>query len=925
MSNRHGDTRRPLPHPPLRRSALLLGVSAAALLATLAPAAAQTTVAAGTTVTNPATTTNFFNLNQSGGTLVNLGTIATSAGTVSVFASPNPFVPAQLTSYPIANLTLTNPGLIQGNDANILSASGVDGLKVANDGTLANVGLSTANSFPALFFANVNNLQLTNRGLITSTPASAGGSVMSLIQVTAGTIVNTGIISDVSSTSANTALSIQGDSSNVVLINTGTIMHSGHASALNIGNNTTLASTGTIGLTNLFQINPSATNITVNNTGLISTNTGNFAVNIGGFSSAITINNGGTIQTGGAAGGNAILVGNSASLVAINNTGTILNAGTGAAVSIATIGSGVSITNTGTITELAGSGIAINHNPAGTSPILIANSGVVNGAIVLSQPGDVVQITGGAINGPIATTSAGAGTLFFAAPAYATADQIGTPALPLAAVTVTTGALTLGHSVFANAINLNGGATTLADNITLLAPGGTLTFAGGTLNLGANTLTLGSNATLRTAAASTLTFDITATGNGRINAQSGNAIIDTSAGTLYVRPNISAAALAHPGSQFLLIATSPGTSIAKATANLAIAPGAASTLFTVGKATGTIDAFGNPLVPGQDIVVTSNKASGALTQIVTAANDIQVVRSQVNAIATSVSTRIGYIVGSAIAERIRVIQPNAMRAHDDSAGAEDPERTYTGWADTSGACLSDTGAGRGFRGSLWTGLAGVDTAVLENLIVGVVVGGEGNSFNVTNTGRRSAMGGSISPYLAVILSDWAALDAELSFAQLKNDVTILGTHNRYTSRRLFGSVNLSIFQTYDDLTLRAKVGILQANAGGPTYTDSLGLRARVPSTTVQQLKIGGEATYKFDDIEPFASLMLNNDLHGGGNANATLAGQTTGHASRYGLEYNLGVRYKFEQGAQLGLQFGGETLRGTQSNMMVGLFGRIPL
>jgi|GEM_PF-6650214 len=941
MSDHVDDIRRPSrrvcwapARHPLRRRALLVGVSCLALCAALpSPTAAQSTVAAGTTVTNTGSTTNFFNLNQSGGTLVNSGTIATGAGIVSVFAAPNPFQPAQLTSYLISGLTLNNTGSILGTDANLLSASGVDGLTVNNNGTMSNGGVSTATSFPAIFLANVNNLQLTNSGTITSTPASSGGSTMSLIQVTNGTLYNLGVISDVSPTSTNTAMSIQGDSSNVVVTNLGTIMHSGHASALNIGNNTTIASTGTIGLTQTFQINPSATNVTVNNSGLISTNAGNFAINVGGFASAIRINNAGTIQTTGAAGGNAIMIGNAASLVTLTNSGTIVNAGSASAVSVASTGSGIVITNTGTITELAGNGIAINHGATDSSPLLIGNTGTVNGAIVLSQPGDVLRVNGGAINGVIAALAPGAGAVSFGAPTFTTGGDLGSPTLPLGSVAVTAGTLTLANSIYANAIGLTGGSTTLANNVTMLAYGGTLSFAGGSLNLGANTLTLGPSATIRTVAGygtaatlpSTISFDVTATGNGKIDARSGIATIDTSAATLYIRPNITAAALAHPGSQYLLIATSPGANLTYATTNLAIAPGLASTLFSVGKATGTLDAFGNSVVPGQDIVVTSNSASGNLAAIATAVNDTQVVRSQVNAIATSVSTRIGYIVGSAIAERIRVIRPEAARDATESAGGEEGERSYTVWADTSGNFLTDTGAGRGFRGSLWTGLAGVDTAVLENVIVGVVVGGEGNSFTLTNTGIRSANGGSVSPYLAVILNDWAAVDAELSYARLDNDVTILGTRNHYASQRVFGAVNFSAFESFDDLTLRAKVGFMSANAGGPNYTDSLGLRAHVPSTSVQQLKLGGEATYKLDAFEPFLSLTVNDDLRGSGNANAPLSGTAASHPGRYGLEYNLGVRYKLEQGAQLGLQVGGETMRGTQSNMMIGLFGRIPL
>src|ERR1700722_7334266 len=89
---------------PLRspRRALFIGVSMLAIAASAAQA--QTVVGAGQTVTNNGTTTNFYQLTGNGGTLINLGPVATGTS-ASVEAEIQPFSPSDLSTFRIAGVT----------------------------------------------------------------------------------------------------------------------------------------------------------------------------------------------------------------------------------------------------------------------------------------------------------------------------------------------------------------------------------------------------------------------------------------------------------------------------------------------------------------------------------------------------------------------------------------------------------------------------------------------------------------------------------------------------------------------------------------------------------------------------------------------------------------------------------------------------
>jgi hypothetical protein len=635
----------------------------------------------------------------------------------------------------------------------------------------------------------------------------------------------------------------------------------------------------------------------------------------------VTVANSGLILAGA---GTAIGVSSSGKGAFINNSGLIL-AEAGTAIEVSGTGSGVLINNSGTISG-APAGFAIDHG-TGTAPLAISNSGLINGGIRLSQPGDTLSINGGAINGAITTVTAGAGTVTFAAPGgFTTGGDFGSAAAPLGAITVAGGALNLGNALIANTVTFGAGSnTTLTSTVNAVAPGGNLNLAGGALALGTNALVLGANATVRTSGAdgSTISLTISPTQNGLINARAGNATVDTSANTLIIRPNLTGGIFPRPGSEYAVIATSSGANVSNALTKLSVAPGPAAALFSVGTATTSTDAFGNPLTPGKDIVLITTGSAGTMGNAITAPSNLQIERAQVNAIVSSVSGHIEDLLWGAI-----VGQPGTSTPKGGLSGGDEGGSDWSVWQDTSANILQDSAIGSVYRGTIWTGLAGADRRIGDKFITGAVLGGEGESFNLTSSGgKRSGTGISFTPYGAYIINDWASLDLEVSYAFLDNNVTVVEGQpvtNHYISNRVFVAGNASAFWNVDAFTLRAKFGLLWANNSGPTYVDGTGVRAKPPDTTVEQVKLGGEATYHYDQFEPFVDLTAAQDLKGTGTLTGVFITPTSSGA-RFGLLYDAGVRYKLEGGSQLGLQIGGETLRSHQSTFMAGVFARIPL
>ncbi len=455
------------------RRMLKLGVSLLAITAAMAPMArAQTVVGPGQTVTNNGSTKGFYRLTGDNGWSTSVLISVSSAAAVEAYIQP--FSNSDLSTYRITGITLNNSGSVLAitvTNSNDLAAVSVNGFSVTNSGTMTNGG----NGFPSLYLNFVNNLQFNNTGNIFVDTTGTGARVANIYAVTNSNLTNNGTMA-INATSDNLpAVFISAGSSNVTFNNNGTISTVGGGQAILVGNDSLNSFTTTIDGTNVVTVQPIATNIVVNNAGLLSSN--NLALTIGGRSSVVAVTNSGTIVTTSAGGANAITVRDAANNVSIVNTGLIVNHGTGAAISVSTTGAGVVITNTGTITEAGGNGIAIEHLN-GSAPLTINNTnGVINGNIPLLPSGDV--IFGGVVNGAF-IPNGDVNTVTFNSPGTTTTTiGYGTATNPFAAITVAGGTLNLGNSLVANTVTFGAGSTTnLLGSVNAVTKGGTLNFAG---------------------------------------------------------------------------------------------------------------------------------------------------------------------------------------------------------------------------------------------------------------------------------------------------------------------------------------------------------------------------------------------------------------------------------------------------------------
>ncbi|HEY1981774.1 MAG TPA: autotransporter domain-containing protein [Xanthobacteraceae bacterium] len=310
-------------------------------------------------------------------------------------------------------------GILVGGDANTINVSAFD---------LATVALSAFGG------------GITNSGVI-----SARGSAGILVGGNAG-------IFNGASTGATVAIASFGGG----IVNTGTISAAaagifvgGNASA-NGTHNTAIVSISTFGggITNTGLISAGGAGIFVGgNAGIVSGYTNIASVTISTFSGGIS--NAGTILAGGAgilvsgssitftfnsasvkissfgggitntglisAGGAGILVGGNGITIStfsgnIDNAGTII-ARTGIVIAQRLIGFNGSVVNSGTITATGGT--AIDVSAAGLAVTIDQAAGLIAGDIKLSANADVLNISGGAINGNVVGQGA-ANTVAFA-------------------------------------------------------------------------------------------------------------------------------------------------------------------------------------------------------------------------------------------------------------------------------------------------------------------------------------------------------------------------------------------------------------------------------------------------------------------------------------------------------------------------------
>lgn len=169
------------------------------------------------------------------------------------------------------------------------------------------------------------------------------------------------------------------------------------------------------------------------------------------------------------------------------------------------------------------------------------------------------------------------------------------------------------------------------------------------------------------------------------------------------------------------------------------------------------------------------------------------------------------------------------------------------------------------------GMVGADVVIGERFVVGTAFGYEdSHSDTPFNGGNHEANGFSVTPYAAVLLTDYLSVDVSGGIAWLDNDQVRIDREGAvpmragFDSRRRFVAANIATFRGFGDFTLGATAGILHAKQTEDGYTEQ-GPALHARTITEREVKltqalIGADASYRFGGAEMFGFANYRNDL-----------------------------------------------------------------
>lgn len=450
------------------------------------------------------------------------------------------------------------------------------------------IDTTAANASGSYTVGTVSGSNGTTGNAVTVTGDLSGNpSNTATITVSSGSSLTAGTSSSTTSPdgSSGMRLYMSGGTSLTVNVNSGATLTGGSSSGGGNGYSQGMflqlltAPTNTISITNAGSI--------------LSGNSGSSAFYINpaaaSAASALSITNTGTIgASSNSASGISIANGNLSSAITINNSGSIIG-GTGKAINLASSTTADQITNTGTLTAGSG-GVAVRMG---------------------THQDATLTVNGGTITGTIGSSSDGKGKVTFnASSGFTTGGQIGradSTTNDLYLVSVTGGSLSLGHTIYANNITLSGGTTTLSTNVNVDAQaGGNLTLSGGTLDLASKTLTnAGTGGMAVTGTSSALKTTIGGASAGYVSVSGAGATFNNS-GTLTVTPTVSGTTVSN-GAKYLLIDNAAAPTLG----TISIANGGLLTWTASVATAGGTDALGRTIDANNDIIMTASVQSAS--------------------------------------------------------------------------------------------------------------------------------------------------------------------------------------------------------------------------------------------------------------------------------------------------------------------------
>ena len=379
------------------------------------------------------------------GGITNTGTIAVAVAGIDIL----------LTSVSSFAGGISNAGLITGTGGIGLEIAGVTTFTggISNSGTISGDGIGIVVQSAGSFAGGVSN---SGQVTVGNTAIRVGAGASILVSNFSGGVANSGAIT------ANTAgLRVSGVSTFAGGVSNGGSLTIGFGDGIDVGR-----LTGAV-------VTVSSFTGGVTNTGTISAGrAGILVAHVGNFNSGVT-NTGLVTATH-----IGVLIGAVSTFAgSISNSGTIVGA-TGILVQSGASFAGAAIVNTGIIT---GTTAAIDVSAATSAVTIDQAAGTIGGAINLSANADVLNVTGGAINGNVVGQGS-ADTINFALGTRTFTYASGFGFSGINQVNVASGMVVLDGTNSATAVAVNGGVLQIGDAAN---PGATLTGAvdviGGTL------------------------------------------------------------------------------------------------------------------------------------------------------------------------------------------------------------------------------------------------------------------------------------------------------------------------------------------------------------------------------------------------------------------------------------------------------------
>lgn len=176
------------------------------------------------------------------------------------------------------------------------------------------------------------------------------------------------------------------------------------------------------------------------------------------------------------------------------------------------------------------------------------------------------------------------------------------------------------------------------------------------------------------------------------------------------------------------------------------------------------------------------------------------------------------------------------------------------WADATLTKFDNTTPGQVQSGNSKTFLFGADYAVTEQILVGLIAGIETNFTHAESDNIEfRSIGGSGTIYAAYRFTDWLYASAFGSYARMKNRIennTPFGEINgRYGSSRYSFGTEVTAAYNLEPFLVTGFVGQTLTYSDARDYNLSDGTRTEPDSTTLGQMRIGGEAAYDLGDLD----------------------------------------------------------------------------